>query len=120
MVEVAEVESLDSLREAVTGASKRGLPVAIAGGRHAMGGQQFCEGGLLVDTRRLARILDFDRDGGLLELEAGIQWPAILGYLQESQRGARPAWSFAQKQTGVDRLSLGGAIAANAHGRASR
>ena len=117
MAEIDEVDSLDSLREAVAGARERGLPVAIAGGRHAMGGQQFCEGGLLLDTRRLARILDFDREGGLIELEAGIQWPAILGYLQESQREARPAWSFAQKQTGADRLSLGGAIAANAHGR---
>lgn len=117
MAEITEVDSLDSLREAVTGAGERGLPVAIAGGRHAMGGQQFCEGGLLVDTRRLARILEFDRAGGLIELEAGIQWPAILHHLQESQRGARPAWSFAQKQTGADRLSLGGAIAANAHGR---
>lgn len=117
MAEIAEVDSLDSLREAVTGARERGLPVAIAGGRHAMGGQQFCEGGLLLDTRRLARILDFDRESGLIELEAGIQWPAILDYLHESQHGARPAWSFAQKQTGADRLSLGGAIAANAHGR---
>ncbi len=117
MAEIAEVDSLESLRGAVTGARERGLPVAIAGGRHAMGGQQFCEGGVLLDTRRLARVLDFDQDRGLIELEAGIQWPAILGYLQESQQGARPAWSFAQKQTGADRLSLGGAIAANAHGR---
>jgi FAD/FMN-containing dehydrogenase len=117
MAEIVEVDSLESMREAVTGARERGLPVAIAGGRHAMGGQQFCEGGLLLDTRRLARILDFDRDSGLIELQAGIQWPGILDYLQESRRGARPAWSFAQKQTGADRLSLGGAVAANVHGR---
>ena len=117
MAEIVEVDSLDSLRDAVIGARERGLAVAIAGGRHAMGGQQFCEGGLLVDTRRLDRVLNFDRERGLIELEAGIQWPAILAYLQESQRGARPAWSFAQKQTGADRLSLGGAIAANVHGR---
>jgi FAD/FMN-containing dehydrogenase len=117
MAEIAEVDSLASLRAAVAGARERGLAVAIAGGRHSMGGQQFCEGGLLIDTRRLSRILDFDRDGGLIELEAGIQWPAILDHMQAFQRDARRAWSFAQKQTGADRLSLGGAIAANVHGR---
>jgi FAD/FMN-containing dehydrogenase len=82
-----------------------------------MGGQQFCEGGLLIDTRGLDRILDFDGERGLIEVEAGIQWPALLAYLDKQQRGARPAWALAQKQTGADRLSIGGAIAANAHGR---
>jgi FAD/FMN-containing dehydrogenase len=70
MAEIVEVDSLDSLREAVIGARERGLSVAIAGGRHGMGGQQFCEGGLLLDTHRLARILDFDRDRGLVERRA--------------------------------------------------
>jgi len=43
--------------------------------------------------------------------------PALLAYLHEVQRGGGSAWDIAQKQTGADRLSLGGAIAANAHGR---
>jgi FAD/FMN-containing dehydrogenase len=117
VAEVVEVASLEELQAAVVGARQRGLPVAIAGGRHAMGGQQFCEGGALIDTRPLTRVLDFDRERGLIELEAGIQWPALLRYLQETQRAATLAWGFAQKQTGADRLSIGGAIAANAHGR---
>jgi FAD/FMN-containing dehydrogenase len=117
VAEVVSVASLNELQAAVVAAHERELPVAIAGGRHAMGGQQFCEGGVLIDTRPLARVLEFDRESGLIELEAGIQWPALLRYLQEQQRGGRPAWAIAQKQTGADRLSLGGAIAANAHGR---
>ena len=115
--DIAAVDSLDGIKTAIRRARERGLPVAIAGGRHAMGGQQFCEGGLLIDTRPLDRVLGFDQERGLIEVEAGIQWPALLAYLNETQRDAPSAWGIAQKQTGADRLSIGGAISANAHGR---
>lgn len=38
-----------------------------------MGGQQFCEGGLLIDTTELKRPLGLDAERGLLEMEAGAQ-----------------------------------------------
>lgn len=117
VADIAAVDSLEGIKTAIRSARERGLPVAIAGGRHAMGGQQFCEGGLLIDTRAIDRVLDFDHEGGIIEVEAGIQWPALLAYLNETQRGAPSAWGIAQKQTGADRLSIGGAISANAHGR---
>lgn len=82
-----------------------------------MGGQQFCAGGVLLDTRRLARVLAFDREAGLIEVEAGIQWPALIDYLTSQQTDGGPQWGIAQKQTGADRLSIGGAISANVHGR---
>ena len=37
--------------------------------------------------------------------------------LRELQHGAAQRWSIVQKQTGADRLSIGGALAANGHGR---
>jgi FAD/FMN-containing dehydrogenase len=76
-----------------------------------MGGQQFCSGGLLLDTRQLDRVLGFDAEQGTIEVEAGIQWPALVRYLQ------RGPWTIAQKQTGADRFSIGGSVAANIHGR---
>jgi FAD/FMN-containing dehydrogenase len=115
--EIVALDSLESIQQAVARAASADTPVAVAGGRHAMGGQQFCEGGMLLDTRGLNRVLDFDRANGIIELEAGIQWPALIDYLQEQQTGAAPQWGIAQKQTGADRLSIGGAIAANVHGR---
>jgi hypothetical protein len=36
------------------------LPIAVSGGWHAMGGQQFCSGGLRLDTQPLGRVLAFD------------------------------------------------------------
>lgn len=107
---VARPRSLEALRELVRAASAR-RPLALCGGRHSMGGQQFSSGGLLVDTSRLDRVLSIDEERGLVEAEAGIRWPALIDML----RGG--GWSIRQKQAGADDLTLGGAVAANAHGR---
>jgi FAD/FMN-containing dehydrogenase len=115
--EIVAVDSVDAIAKAITRAGEQGQPIAIAGGRHAMGGQQFCANGLLVDTRDLARVLGFDDERGLIEVEAGIQWPELIAHLQEIQAGREQPWGIAQKQTGADRLSIGGAISANVHGR---
>ena len=111
VAEVRPVASLQELREAVR--EGRGRGVALAGGRHAMGGQQFLTGGLVLDLRPLDAVLDFDDERGLLTVGAGAQWPAIIAAVRERSEG----WAIRQKQTGADDLTLGGSLAANAHGR---
>jgi FAD/FMN-containing dehydrogenase len=115
--EVVSVESQEDVQQAVARAATRGRPVAIAGGRHAMGGQQFCAGGVLLDTRPLDQVLSFDPERGIVEIAAGIQWPELIAQLAALQAATPQRWGIAQKQTGADRLSLGGALAANVHGR---
>ena len=44
-------------------------------------------------------------------------WPALIEELLRRQAGSTRQWGIAQKQTGADRLTLGGALAANVHGR---
>src|SRR6185503_17329610 len=104
---IAAPSSLDALRPLLASARKEKRPVCIAGGRHAMGGQQFCADALMLDTRKLNRVLAFDGERGLLEVESGIQWPEIPAYLQtqlvalnraDRTGPAAKAWSFAQKQ----------------------
>jgi FAD/FMN-containing dehydrogenase len=114
---IASPTSLDSVRALIASARKEKRPVCIAGGRHAMGGQQFCADALMLDIRKLNRVLAFDPVDGRLEVEAGIQWPEILAFLQRAQQSADKAWAFAQKQTGADRLTIGGCLSANIHGR---
>src|SRR2546426_5237704 len=63
------------------------------------------------------RVLGFDAARGLIDVEAGIQWPELMRHLVDAQQGAAHPWGIRQKQTGADRLSIGGALAANAHGR---
>jgi FAD/FMN-containing dehydrogenase len=96
------------------------LPVAICGGRHAMGGQQFGEGAVLLDMRHMDRVLAFDDVKGLIEVEAGIQWPALIDYLEAAPVRHGPRWSIRQKQTGADTLSIGGCLSSNVHGRGLR
>jgi FAD/FMN-containing dehydrogenase len=44
-------------------------------------------------------------------------WPELCAYLLKAQEGRPRQWGIAQKQTGADRLTIGGALAANVHGR---
>jgi FAD/FMN-containing dehydrogenase len=114
---VLRPRSLAQVREAVRSAARASQTLAIAGGRHAMGGQQFASGSELLDMTALDRVLDFDPCRGEVEAEAGIAWPALIDWLHARQAGQSNAWSIIQKQTGADRLTLGGALASNVHGR---
>jgi FAD/FMN-containing dehydrogenase len=116
-VELVSADSLQVVRDSMAKAYGLGIPLATAGGRCAMGGQQFCNGGLVLDTRKLDRVLRLDLEHGLVEVEAGIQWPALIDYLESAQACMGTPWAIAQKQTGADRISIGGTISANAHGR---
>jgi FAD/FMN-containing dehydrogenase len=117
---IARPSSIEDLQAAVRDARDRGLPVSVGGGRHAMGGQQFCTRGLLVDMTALTRVIDLDTEQGLITVEAGIQWPELVAHLAWVAAEQRDAWGIVQKQTGADRMTLGGALAANIHGRGLR
>jgi FAD/FMN-containing dehydrogenase len=114
---VVEPDSLDAVRAAIAAATRERRAVCIAGGRHAMGAQAFATDGVLVDIRKLDRVLAFDMERGLIEVESGMQWPKLLEELTLAQRGRARQWGFAQKQTGADRLTMGGCLSANVHGR---
>jgi FAD/FMN-containing dehydrogenase len=123
--QVATPKTVDELIAAVQHAKQSRRSVCVSGSRHAMGGQQFAEDGVLIDMRHLNRVLSFDRMRGLIDVEAGIQWPDLLKYLYENQAHDQDdgqnynaeAWAFRQKQTGADDLTMGGCLAVNIHGR---
>lgn len=121
--EVARVvapASLGELQAAIRRARAEGQAVSLAGGRHAMGGQQFAGGSTLLDTTRLNRVLRFEPERERITVEAGIHWPDLIEFLTGAQRGRAHQVGIIQKQTGADRLSVGGALAANIHGRGLR
>lgn len=117
---VLQPTCIDEISAFVRNARLENRPISIAGGRHAMGGQQFGADTILFDTGSLNRVLSFDPQKGLIEVQAGIRWPELLSYLNRVQSGQWPQWGIRQKQTGADRLSIGGALSANAHGRGLR
>lgn len=113
-----EPAGLAALVGIVRAARAAGAQLSICGGRHAMGGQQFAADAWLLDMRQHAAIHDFDRERGLITVDAGIQWPELIA-ATSAARGPL-AWGIRQKQTGADRLTLGGALSANIHGRGLR
>lgn len=114
---IVKPTTVEEIRAAVRSAGQEGRGVSIAGGRHAMGGQQFGRDTLLLDMKQFNRVVGFDREKGLVEAEAGIEWPELIAHLLSRQADEPQPWTIREKQTGVDRVSLGGSLAANIHGR---
>ncbi len=117
---VVPVDSLSAIQSALAAARREGTPVSVAGGRHAMGGQQFGTDTVLIDTRPMNRVLELDSARGVVDVEAGVQWPELVKALLALQAGDSKPWGIIQKQTGADRLTIGGALGANIHGRGLR
>ncbi|MGD9633408.1 MAG: FAD-binding protein [Pirellulales bacterium] len=116
--EVVRPTSLDAIGAALRKAKDEGRAVSVAGGRHAMGGQQFARDAIHLDMTRFNRVIEFDRKQGLIKVEGGIEWPELIAYLNDKQAGADKQWAIHEKQSGVDKVSLAGSLAANIHGRA--
>jgi FAD/FMN-containing dehydrogenase len=115
--ELLRPHTRDELAEIVRSASRNALPISVSGCRHSMGGQQFATDSICLDTRGLDRVISFDRERGLLEAEAGIQWPKLIRAYLDAQADETKQWGIAQKQTGADTFTLGGSLSSNVHGR---
>jgi FAD/FMN-containing dehydrogenase len=109
---IVQPRSQSELIAAVRRARRSGGKLSLCGGRHSMGGQQFGSGTTLLDLRSMNDLLHFDRQRGIVEVESGIEWPKLINYLVD-----HGSWAIAQKQTGADALTVGGALASNVHGR---
>lgn len=113
---ISGAEVSQGIREA----AREGLAISMCGGRHAMGGQQFGEGTVLLDLTNFVEVGEVDRVNGTVEAGAGIKWPELIEAIHARQADEGVLWGIRQKQTGADDLTLGGALAANIHGRGLR
>jgi FAD/FMN-containing dehydrogenase len=118
--ELLRPRTRDELAEIVSSASRKSLPISVSGCRHSMGGQQFAAESICIDTRELDRLILFDHERGLLQAEAGIQWPKLIRAYLDAQAAETKQWGIAQKQTGADTFTLGGSLSTNVHGRGLR
>ncbi len=112
---ISRPTSVGEIQNLVKDCAKHSRVLAISGSRHAAGGQQFATDSILLDMRAMNRVIGLDEKAGVLHVEAGIEWPELIqGYISLQKENVR--WGIRQKQGGADRLSLGGALSANAHG----
>ena len=66
--------------------------------------------GVLLETRRLDRLIAFDRDSGVIECEAGMLMRDLIAF-------ALPQGWFVPVTPGTSHITLGGAIANDVHGK---
>ena len=114
MRQIFQPRSTRDVQKIISQAIKKEFQIIASGARHAMGGQQFLMDQCLLDLRTMRRVREFDPRQGVIRVEAGIQWPELIRWLRTSSRNKKSAWGIIQKQTGADRLTLGGALSSNA------
>lgn len=115
--DVLQPDSSEQLKESLERAADSQLKISQAGGRHSMGGQQFGAGNLHLDMTSLNKVVELDTERGLVTVQAGIQWPELIQQLHQQQPEDPQPWTIREKQTGVDSVTIGGAVSSNIHGR---
>src|SRR6185503_17840523 len=105
--EVTRPSFLDEMRAA---ASAEGGPRLCFGMGRSYGDVCLNEGGRLIVTDRLDRILTFDRERGVFRAEAGLSLDRLL-------RVTVPHGWFAPVVPGTKFVTLGGAVANDVHGK---
>ena len=117
---IIKPDSLEALRQTIQSLNDKDERCSVAGGRHAMGGQQFLTGETLIDMSLMNRIISLDSERGTVDVEAGAMWTPLINELHSLQQNESRVWSIIQKQTGADKITLGGSLSANIHGRGLR
>ncbi len=77
VIRIVRPESIEDLRSAILQARRDGYALSIPGSRHAMGGQQFAAGTILLDMRAINRVLASNPSSRILEIEACIECPSF-------------------------------------------
>ena len=117
--EIFQAKGQADLQKLVTEAGRSGQKIIAHGGRHAMGGQQMEEKAAMVSLKMMNRLTGLDCRRGLATFQGGTTFKEVIETLAHEQKDkeASNIWCIRQKPTGVDEVSLGGAVASNIHGR---
>ena len=108
---VALVESVDEIQEVLRFAAADRVPVVPRGlGTGLTGGALATEGGVVLSTERLARVVDVDRKNLVAVVQPGV----ITGQLQEQVE--QLGLFYPPDPASLDSCSLGGNVAENAGG----
>jgi decaprenylphospho-beta-D-ribofuranose 2-oxidase len=108
VAEVAQPAEPDQVARLLAAATGRGVIARGLGRSYNNAAQN--GGGLVIVTARMNRIIDFDPRTGLLTCEAGTS-------LEQLMTACLPAGWFVPVSPGTRQVTVGGAIAADVHGK---
>ena len=103
-------ETVEAVGEALQDAARRGLTVAHRGAGQSYGDLALNQGGAVVDLSRLAGVMELDQVHGVVRVRAGTTIEAL--WQEVLPRGWWPP-----VVPGTMKVTLGGAVAANVHGK---
>jgi FAD/FMN-containing dehydrogenase/dTDP-4-amino-4,6-dideoxygalactose transaminase len=106
-------KSVADIRNALDRARKDGVPICMMGTGHNLGGHAFVDGAMVLDMRQFNRVLSLDRERKRVTVESGITWDKI-------QEAVSPAGLALKAMQSDNIFTVGGSLAANAHGRDTR
>ncbi|HEU0027234.1 MAG TPA: FAD-binding oxidoreductase [Ktedonobacterales bacterium] len=101
---IARCASVDDVVAAVGFAREQGLLVAVRGGAHSVAGHAVCDGGLVIDLSRMARV-EVDPEARVARAGGGATWGEVDAATQ-AYGLATPGGVFSR--TGIAGLTLGG------------
>lgn len=106
-------KSVTDIRNALERARSDGLPICMMGTGHNLGGHAFVNGAMVLDMRQFNRVVSLDRERKRITVESGITWDKI-------QEAVSPAGLALKAMQSDNIFTVGGSLAANAHGRDTR
>ncbi|NQX65188.1 FAD-binding oxidoreductase [Paenibacillus alba] len=91
-------------------AKKKNLSISIAGQRHSQGGHTFYKDSIVVDMTAYNRVLSFDKEHKLINVQAGATWKDVQDYIN-------PYGLAVKTMQSQNIFTIGGSLSVNAHGR---
>lgn len=107
---VAHPLTVDEIRDALSGAERDGVPIALRGAGCSYGDASMNTGGRVLDLSGMDRILAFDPATGVARVEPGVRIRDLW------RMGIRHGW-WPAVVPGTMEVSVGGAAAMNVHGK---
>lgn len=104
---IVTISSEDQIKKVLNYATKKGLKVSMAGARHSMGGQAFVRDGIVLDMNGYNQMRMIDEK--TLCVQSGALFSDIQHFLDKQELSVKAMQS-------VNFCTVGGTLAANAHG----
>jgi len=109
-IRVNKIVTPDSVEELQNIVASTTLPTSVAGACYSQGGQTAYPDGMVIDMKKLNKIIAFDKKQKIITVQAGATWYDVQKYIDPYNLSVKAMQSY-------NNFSIGGSLSVNAHGR---